>query len=458
MNEAMDQPGGDIPPPPRRIGRYVVEGEVGRGAMGQILKARDPVIGRLVAIKLVSTELLDSEERESFLRRFEHEVQAAGRCSHPNIVAVHDYALHEGHPFLVMEFVDGTSLKEALRDGLRPGIAEAAALVRSILAALTCAHANGVVHRDIKPANILLSRTGATKVADFGISRIEGSDVTQVGDVVGTPNYMSPEGCLGERVDARADLFSTGALLFELLAGRRAYQGRGLMDVMRSILEDPPPVLPDSVLAAAPGLAAVIARSLARKREDRFESAEAMSAALDAALAQGASVQGREDGTVVAPRPGPVPVPAFVAAFDVETLNRLARRLTPYVGPIASRLVASAAQGAGNLEALCDSLARNIGEETERLRFRQEVLRDTAAGSVVLPQAAAAPPSATLSPEVLAAATAALIPYLGPIARVLVQREAAGAGGAGPLWERLAQRIADPGERAAFLRRRPPSA
>jgi serine/threonine protein kinase len=123
--------------------------------------------------------------------------------------------------------------------------------VQSVLAALACAHANGVVHRDIKPANILVPSNGTTKVADFGISRIEGSDVTQLGDVVGTPNYMSPEQCLGERVDARADLFSTGALLFELLAGRRAHEGRSLIEVTRKILDDQPPVLPESVLALA---------------------------------------------------------------------------------------------------------------------------------------------------------------------------------------------------------------
>jgi serine/threonine-protein kinase len=439
---------------PRRIGRYVVEGEIGRGAMGLIFKARDPVIGRVVAIKLVSTELLDSAERADFLRRFEHEVQAAGRCSHPNIVAVHDYALHEGHPFLVMEYVEGTSLKDALRGGLRPSIPEAAALVQAILAALACAHANGVVHRDIKPANILLARNGATKVADFGISRIEGSDVTQVGDVVGTPNYMSPEQCLGEPVDGRADLFSTGVLLFELLAGRRAYDGRSQIEVTRKIVDGAPPILPDSVLAAAPGLAQVIARSLARNREERFAGAEAMAEALRAALQAPP-----EDGTVLAPRSTPVFAPPSAQVFDEETLARLARRLAPYVGPIAPRLVASAARGAGSLEALCDSLARNIGEETERRRFRQEAQRETEAsraGSMAGPPSAsrAAPAPASLSPETLAAAAAALLPHLGPISRILVQREAAAAATAEELWSRLAERIAEPVERATFLRKR----
>jgi serine/threonine-protein kinase len=438
---------------PRRIGRYVVEGEIGRGAMGLIFKARDPAIGRIVAIKLVSTELLDSAERADFLRRFEHEVQAAGRCSHPNIVAVHDYALHEGHPFLVMEYVEGTSLKEALRGGLRPSIPEAAALVQAILAALACAHANGVVHRDIKPANILLARNGATKVADFGISRIEGSDVTQVGDVVGTPNYMSPEQCLGAPVDGRADLFSTGVLLFELLAGRRAYDGRSQIEVTRKIVDGPQPVLPDSVLAAAPGLAQVIGRSLARNREDRFPSAEAMAEALRAAL------QAPDDGTVLAPRLAPAFAPPAARVFDEQTLARLARRLAPYVGPIAPRLVASAARGAESLEALCDSLARNIGEETERRRFRQEAQRETEAsraGSMAGPPSAsrAAPAPASLSPETLAAATAALLPHLGPISRILVQREAAAAATAEELWSRLAERIAEPAERATFLRKR----
>jgi serine/threonine-protein kinase len=350
-----------------------------------------------------------------------------------------------------MEYVEGTSLKEALRGGLRPSIPEAAALVQAILAALACAHANGVVHRDIKPANILLARNGATKVADFGISRIEGSDVTQVGDVVGTPNYMSPEQCVGEPVDGRADLFSTGVLLFELLAGRRAFDGRSQIEVTRKIVDGPQPVLPDSVLAAARGLAQVIGRSLARNREDRFPSAEAMAEALRAAL------QAPDDGTVLAPRLAPAFAPPAARVFDEETLARLARRLAPYVGPIAPRLVASAARGSESLEALCDSLARNIGEETERRRFRQEAQRETEAsraGSRAGPPSASRAAPASLSPETLAAATAALLPHLGPISRILVQREAAAATTAEELWNRLAERVADPAERATFLRKR----
>ena len=442
---------------PERIGRYLVEAEVGRGAMGLIYRARDPVIGRIVAIKLVSTELLASADRADFLRRFEHEVRAAGRCAHPNIVAVHDYAQHEDRPFLVMEFVEGRSLKEALVGGFRPSIAEAAGIVGAVLAALACAHAHGVVHRDIKPANILLASDGTLKVADFGISRIDGSEVTQVGEVVGTPHYMSPEQCLGERVDGRSDLFSTGVLLYELLTGRRAYEGRGMLEVTRKIVDGPPPVLPDAVLTAAPGLAPVIARSLARRREDRFPGADAMAEALRTAL----SLAGG-DVTLVVPHPaGPV----RPATFAEGTLSHLVRRLAPYVGPIAPRLVADAARGSGNFEALCDSLARHIGADSERLRFRQEIARETAssspsgslAGKSLTGHAGAAAAGTTsqLPPESLTAATAALMLHLGPIARILVQREGSLASDVGDLWDRLASRIADARERATFLGKRP---
>jgi hypothetical protein len=169
-----------------------------------------------------------------------------------------------------------------------------------------------------------------------------------------------------------------------------------------------------------------------------------------------------EDGTVIAARPAILAQPALVAAFAEETLNQLARRLTPYVGPIAPRLVASAARGAGNLEDLCDSLPRNIGEETERLRFRREVLLEadlgsrTGSGSLAARSSASQVIPATWLAEESAAATAALIPHLGPITRILVQREAGAAADAEDLWSRLAQRITDPAERAAFLRKRSP--
>ena len=219
------------PPLPSHIGRYRVERELGRGAMGVIYQADDPDIGRTVAIKLVRADLLDGDDREQFLARFRHEARAAGRCAHPNIVALYDFAMHEGNPFLAMEFVDGVGLGQALKQAGRFAPAEAVAIITQVLDALGAAHALGIVHRDVKPANILLLPNGQVKVTDFGISRLDTSHITQDGAIIGTPAYMSPEQCRGDDVDARSDLFSVGSVLYELLTGSRAFSGRNVTEV-----------------------------------------------------------------------------------------------------------------------------------------------------------------------------------------------------------------------------------
>jgi eukaryotic-like serine/threonine-protein kinase len=195
---------------PPHIGRYRVRRELGRGAMGMVYQAEDPDIGRTVAIKLVRADLLQGRDRDEFLVRFRHEARAAGRCTHPNIVALYDLAQHEGNPFLAMEYVNGIDLAQALRKRGRFTPEEAVATVTQVLDALGAAHAAGTVHRDVKPANILLQPNGHVKVTDFGISHLSTSDLTQHGAVLGTLTYMSPEQCCGEDIDFRSDLFSAG--------------------------------------------------------------------------------------------------------------------------------------------------------------------------------------------------------------------------------------------------------
>ncbi len=171
---------------PERIGRYVVEATLGRGAMGVVYRAHDPEIDRLVAIKLVHADLLDGDERDAFVVRFRREAQAAARCAHVNVVAVYDFALHEGNPFLAMEFVAGESLAAARGAGQRMPAARAVPIVQQVLAGLGAAHATGITHRDVKPGNIMVARDNTVKVADFGISRIDDSSLTADGMMVGT--------------------------------------------------------------------------------------------------------------------------------------------------------------------------------------------------------------------------------------------------------------------------------
>ena len=211
---------------PWHIGRCRVERVLGRGAMGIVYRAHDPEIDRPVAIKLVRSDLLEGEERAEYFARFRREAQAAGRCAHPNIVAIYDFALHEDHPFLVMEYVEGESLAQAFSRGARFAPEEACRIMLQVLEALACAHGLGIVHRDVKPANILLIDNGRVKVTDFGVARIGTAALTRGGFVVGTPSYMAPEQCRGEKVDQRSDLFAAGIVLFELLTGENRFRAR----------------------------------------------------------------------------------------------------------------------------------------------------------------------------------------------------------------------------------------
>ncbi len=259
-----------------------MESELGRGAMGVIYKADDPDIGRTVAIKLVRADLLEGDDRNQFLARFRHEARAAGRCAHPNIVALYDFAMHDGNPFLAMEFVDGVPLGTELKRVGRFAPAQAVAIVAQVLDALGAAHALGIVHRDVKPANILMLPSGQVKVTDFGISRINTSDLTQDGTVIGTPAYMSPEQCRGDDVDARSDLFSAGSVLYELLSGTRAFTGRNSTEVTQRLLNMEPRDLTEFVPGVPAAVAGALRRAMAKPKEARFASAQLMADALRA--------------------------------------------------------------------------------------------------------------------------------------------------------------------------------
>jgi eukaryotic-like serine/threonine-protein kinase len=404
--------------------------------MGVIYKAHDPDIDRPVAIKLVRADLLAGADRADYIARFRREVRAAGRCVHPNIVAIHDFALHEGNPFLAMEFVAGATLAQRLEDGARFTPVQAASVITQVLDALACAHGLGIVHRDIKPANIMLLADGRVKVTDFGISRVEGSDLTHAGTVVGTPSYMSPEQCLGQTVDERSDLFSTGAVLYQLLAAARPFTGRTVAETTQKVLNSEPPDL-----AVAPELQLVVGRALAKRAEDRFGSAAAMKQALLAAIA---SQPPGGDGTVVVPSTPPAP------RFDPQLLGGIERALASHVGPIARHLVQTGARKAASAEELCAALTRTIDDAAERTRFLRAVGALARGGS--------APASSILesaiSTEEADRATRALARHLGPIAKLLVRRALAGARSPDALWAELARQIDSDADRAIFLRER----
>ncbi len=306
------------------LGKYELRHVLGKGAMGTVYEGFDPIIARRVAIKTVRLPDADDVEAQDELARFKREAQAAGRLSHPNIVGVFDYGETPDLAYIVMEFVDGTTLKHVVDKKERFELAEIARLMESLMAGLQFSHDRGVVHRDIKPANIMLTQSGEVKIADFGIARIESSSMTQAGTMLGTPSYMSPEQFMGQTVDARTDLYSSGVMLYQLLTGEKPFEG-GLTAIMHKVLNTEPP--PPSALSVTVPHAfdAVVKKAMAKRPEDRFASATEFSRAIRDALEAKApptesfgignfGAPGDSDATMVATsRPAPPP-PARPAA------------------------------------------------------------------------------------------------------------------------------------------------
>lgn len=270
-------------PIPKAIGRYQVERPLGRGAMGQVLLAKDPVLDRTVAIKLLRGDLkIPEEQRVSLIKRMRQEARASARVSHPHIVALHDMGEDERYGlYLVFEYAEGTTLKERLQAGTlaKPGVAR---LAREVGDALTTAHHAGVLHRDVKPENIILSRTGA-KVADFGIARVPNSTLTRDGAVLGTPAYSSPESIDTGEFSPASDQFSMAATLYEAIAGVRAFPGEDAVAVATRIsTESPRPIARQC--GCDPRVDTVLLRAMAKKPEDRFKSCAEFGEALAGAL------------------------------------------------------------------------------------------------------------------------------------------------------------------------------
>ncbi|MBV8507289.1 MAG: serine/threonine protein kinase, partial [Alphaproteobacteria bacterium] len=268
----------------RTIGRYRIETLLGTGAMGEVYRAHDPAIDRSVAIKVVRPELVAGNGGEQLLERFRREARAAGRRFHPNIVAIWDFGDDNGMPFLVMELVEGQSLDQLIRSSgpLAPG--RSVAIITQVLSALGFAHGNGIVHRDIKPSNIMVLQDDQVKVADFGIARLEASEFTIVGDLLGTPAYMAPEQLSGGTIDHRTDLFATGVILFEMLTGVKPFRGKSITEIM-SFMEKRGPEDIRALNPAIPeAMKHVIAKSLAFEPPQRYLDAAAFSKAVAEAM------------------------------------------------------------------------------------------------------------------------------------------------------------------------------
>jgi serine/threonine-protein kinase len=266
------------------LGKYQLIRVLGKGAMGTVYEGFDPAIDRRVAIKTVKIQGADDPEAQDEIARFKREAQAAGRLHHPFITSVFDYGETPEIAYIVMEFVEGSTLRQVLDSGRRFTLPEILGLMEDLLTALQYSHERGVVHRDIKPANIMLDKNGGIKIADFGIARLESSSsMTQAGTMMGTPSYMSPEQFLAQTVDSRTDLYSAGVVLYQLLTGEKPFDG-SLTSLMHKVLySEPPP--PSAISVSSPkNFDPVVARALAKRPDERFSTAAEFATALRAAF------------------------------------------------------------------------------------------------------------------------------------------------------------------------------
>ena len=453
------------------IGRYRVEKLLGSGALGEVYRAYDPAIDRLVAIKVLRPELIGGSDSEQLLQRFRREARAAGRRFHPNIVAIWDFGDDNGMPFLAMEYVEGRSLGELIKSSGHLTPDRGVKIIMQVLSALGFAHANGIIHRDIKPSNIMILPNDDVKVADFGIARIDASDFTIVGDLLGTPAYMAPEQLSGAPVDHRTDLFAVGVILFEMLTGVKPFRGKSITEIISFMETRGPedirglnPAVPDS-------LKRVITKSLAFEPAQRYgeagEFSKAISEAVPALLRDqqlsGASFSPSPIAETAATRsPVASPISPDEASLTPELLRDVERDLATFIGPMASIAVKRAVRQTSDLLQLYESLGRQVNDPGDRAEFLARGRRRVAAGlgrsntvSVAkletaggqnFERLAALPKRANI-----VAIEADLTRFIGPIARILVKRELEKFETLEKFCLVLAGHIPDEGDRKTFL-------
>jgi serine/threonine-protein kinase len=464
---------------PERLGKYEIKSALGRGAMGIVYKAYDPHIERYVAIKTVRKDLVEPELAAQYMARFKNEAKAAGRLHHPNIVGVYEYGEDDKVTFIAMEYVEGAGLREYLNRRTSFDFGQLVALMEQLLDALEFAHAQGVVHRDIKPSNLIVTSKGRLKVADFGIARVDTSNLTMVGMTIGTPPYMSPEQCRGAEVDHRSDLFSTGIVLYELLTGEKPFGGSLDSVTYKICHEEPPPPSKHSALKLPAEVDRLVATALAKDPAARFQDARAFHdalrevARLSVPVDDGLGTTLVDIGTLMlAQKPTP--------AWDDDTLRTAEHELARALGPLAKLVVRKAASETHDRFEFCSILAGSIIDPEMRRQF-VDAFNETGsglrAGATDARHAAGSTPSGHRNPSTGAPAAASgtthphgtgsltapvepafvdeiterLALYIGPIARIVTKRAAREAKNRSDFLHRVAESLGSQ-ERTAFLR------
>jgi eukaryotic-like serine/threonine-protein kinase len=479
---------------PERLGKFQITGVLGKGAMGVVYKGYDPVIKRPVAVKTIRNdwEELTEADTRMLAARFRQEAQAAGRLAHAGIVGVYEYGEEAGYTYIAMEYVEGSSLREYFNRKVSFPEPDVVSLMSQLLEGLAVAHDQGIWHRDIKPANLIVTAGGRLKIADFGVARVEASELTQVSDLLGTHGYIAPECYRGAAIDHRSDLFAAGSVLYQLLVGESPFSGTPESVMYRVCNVDPPP--PSRVNAARGAhLDRVTLTALAKDPAQRFASARefldmmrvsykgpvaasiseatvirpvsrepAVPSASDGPASQGASGAAGLRSSASLSSGGPLPT-----QWDAQVLGKLESCLTALVGPVARVLVRRTSRAAADLPALVEQISAQLATDADRKVFARAVERlddptirtMMGGGSVSRPGSLAGGtrPGTIVggfapSEKQLARATDALSTFVGPIARVLVKRAAVGAADLAGFHRALAQAIENDADRQRFLK------
>jgi len=454
---------------PQQLGKYRINAQLGQGAMGVVYHAFDTEIDREVAIKILHIHLLTSEMGNELVRRFNNEVKAAARCQHPNIVTIYDYGISKNQPYMVMEYVKGIDLQMLLKSGQLLSAEQAINLILKVLDALANAHAMGIVHRDIKPANIMLLDNGQVKVTDFGVAHIDSSDLTQLGDVMGTPSYMSPEAYAGAAVTISSDLYATALVLLELLINKRVKAKEINYAFLYSELS-----AQNLTQQLVKNITDVLNKALQYQPEQRYVDAVAFSHALSACLETNTShYQLANDlATTVLMIKNTFPLTAtqentdslFTAATSSlllqGQLSEIEKNLTYYLGPVAKMLLKKQVKNTANLPQLIHALATHISSEIDRknfintFNFSTNTNNSELLGKHLVPPVSDKVTESLFSTEYIEQLTTDLTAYLGPVAKHLIKSMLKKVNSQEELCISLAEKIPTLKERTEFLKKR----